>query len=424
MVRFYFLYDGDDLQSEKNIISYQVIKPLTQIVEKKGYQIEFKEFFLNLHDDGYDTKFDRQWLKSVCEDESNESTPHFVLLVGDRCGFDSQSNINEFKMLNFVDYIKQINEMAHLTILISKTDYPKNQHELNNEYKSMLSLCFVQNSFTYSRTNNPRYLYQDKENARAQLSFGSNLLQYLFNSIDFLVSDVTYKIDNLYDTQSVEKYVESKSKKDEFTSSLNKFSPKECDYALSNAILLESFIFEHRKNLKYFIEMSGYTYRHWRGSYTHFKNTNPELCVPIFENIGRFICENLENEKIKRLLYHSTFFACMAIEFAYSTSQKEIAEKIIYLGYDRYFELETLYIMKKYDEELFYKEIKEIKKICFRRNVYRYFKGYFPPGYEVFGQEFCSEFLTLAKQMIKEIKASPDDDPRKNDAHVVPDWAE
>ena len=76
--------------------------------------------------------------------------------------------------------------------------------------------------------------------------------------------------------------------------------------------------------------------------------------------------------------------------------------------------------MKKHNEKLFYEEINKVKKICFKRILDQIQQYTYLHIYE---KEFIIEIYQLAKQKIKEIKNAPDNDPRKNDTHIIPDWA-
>ena len=140
----------------------------------------------------------------------------------------------------------------------------------------------------------------------------------------------------------------------------------------------------------------------------------------MLNNIGKFLCKNIDNINVQRFIFNSVLFQSIAIDYAYSKGQNELAEKIVYLAYDRYFEIETFYFLKKHNEKLFYEEINKVKKICFKRildkiNHYGYTS--------IYGKEFMIEISRLAKQKIKEIENAPDSDPRKNDEHIIPDWA-
>lgn len=234
----------------------------------------------------------------------------------------------------------------------------------------------------------------------------------------------SFKLDCLFNEEERKEYEKLKLEKYKKVNNADFSIYNYYDRALLSCINFEIFIFEKEKRLENYIKNLDNEYRHWRKAYTYLKVKEKEICVPMFENIGKFICGNFDNIAIQKFLYQSTFYKCMAIEYAYSIGQNELAEKIIYLGYDRYFEFETLYLMKKHNEKLFYEEIKKLKKICFRRNLYEYYKGCSSYNtYKFYGKEFSEEFYKLAKQMIKEIENSPDTDPRKNDEHIIPDWA-
>lgn len=214
-----------------------------------------------------------------------------------------------------------------------------------------------------------------------------------------------FKFEEIYDLNEKLLYNENKITKETELKKLKKDKYLYHNYSAINLIEFEKGIFEDHDFLNDYIEESGKKFRHWLSTYTYLKNTNHGFYENIFKNVGKFICENFSNEKIQKFIYHSTFYKCIAIEYAYSTGQNKLAKQIIYLGYDRYFELETFYLMKKYDEKLFYQEIKEVKKICLKRILKNHFKGI--PVYSVeklYGNEFAYEFYKLAKQTIKKLK--------------------
>lgn len=428
MVRYYVLYDGDDLETEREKILNEVINPIKNKVEKSGKTFEFRESFLDLQDNEKNTEFDRMWLYNVCNDENNDCKPHFILVVGDKCGFVKDSNNNKFKMLNFVDYIQKIKETANLTILVSNTVSKSNLlnevHETNQDYKMMFFLYFLENTIIYKRAFNKNY--KNEINKSLEKDFEINLYEKSMNYLkDVIKDDYSLNLEFVFNEEDRKKYEETKKEKLEMMNKIHFLqSYNYYNFVLSSAIYFEKLIFENENSAKLYIEKSNKEFRHWRKAFSKLKVEEKEICESTFKNIGKFICKNFDKIEIQKFLYHSTFFKCIAIDYAYSTGENELAEKIIYLGYDRYFEFETLYLMKKYNEKLFYEEIKKLKKICFKRNLYEYYKGYSSwETYKLYGNEFSEEFYKLAKQMIKKIENAPDDDPRKNEEHIIPDWA-
>ena len=200
-------------------------------------------------------------------------------------------------------------------------------------------------------------------------------------------------------------------------------------YFLPHLASLKLFAKSVDKNKEYAKDYIKATYeflpKHWCEIFTYLKKEKSEQCQKLFTTVGKFICERFDELSIRRFVYNSNFYKCIAMDYAYSTGQKELARKILYLGYDRYFEIDTLYLLKQHDEELFYEEIKKLKRICLKRNIHK-INDKMPRFYcsaKLFGYEFCKEFRALAKDALTQIELSPLDDPRRIDEHHVPDWA-
>ena len=135
--------------------------------------------------------------------------------------------------------------------------------------------------------------------------------------------------------------------------------------------------------------------------------------------------KNIDNLDVQRLVYHSHFFEVIAIDYAYSIGKNDIAERLIYLGYDRYFELDTFFLMRKYNKQLYLDEIKKVKKICLKRGLFKINdQRLYPCMTDVYGDVFCNEFIRLAKEALADIENSPDTDPRKIEERNIPDWAQ
>ena len=142
--------------------------------------------------------------------------------------------------------------------------------------------------------------------------------------------------------------------------------------------------------------------------------------------IGKYLCENIDELEVKRILYHSIFYESLALEYAYKSHRKDIAEKIVYNGYDHYLELGTLYILRHYDRAFYHSIINDLKRICLSRGIdqtvencyigHRYIRN-------MYGDIFCDEFVKLAKKALENLKCAEKDDPRLHDKRKTPNWA-
>lgn len=420
MVKYYVLYDGDDLEKERIIITNDVINPIKKKVEQHGYSFHFEEMFLNMHDDTKKLELNRAWINETCNDENNDCKNNFILVLGDKCCINRNSNPNTFKMLNFVDCIQEIDKKANLTILISNTekkDVDEKQFENNFEYKYILfGVHFRKNVIEYKKTLKDSY----HGDVAIERKLKYKLYDKLMDSLDELLKEeITFDVD-IFDDNDKKFYEEKKLIKEAEILDNHPYFKMYEDVALERIVVFEKYLFENPKLLKRYMDRAKYAHIHMTDMNTWLRQNKKELCEPILNNIGKFLCKNIDNIDIRRFIFSSILFQSIAIEYAYSIGQNDLAEKIIYLGYDRYFEIETFYFLKKHNEKLFYEEINKVKKICFKRildkiNYYSYSR--------IYGEEFMMEISQLAKQKIKEIKNAPDDDPRKNDEHIIPDWA-
>ena len=322
-------------------------------------------------------------------------------------------------MLNFVDCIQKINKKANLTILISNTekkDVDEKQFEKNFEYKYILfGVHFRKNIIAYKKTLKD---YYGRVAVERKLKY--KLYDKLMDSLDKLLKEkITFDVD-IFDDNDKKFYEEKKLIKEAEIADKHPYFKMYEDVALEKIVIFEKYLFENPKLLKRYMDSAKYAHIHMTDMNMWLRQNKKELCEPILNNIGKFLCKNIDNIDIRRFIFNSILFQSIAVEYAYSIGQNDLAEKIIYLGYDRYFEIETFYFLKKHNEKLFYEEINKVKKICFKRILDRIQQYTYMDIYE---KEFIIEIYQLAKQKIKEIKNAPDDDPRKNDEHIIPDWA-
>lgn len=420
MIKYYVLYDGNDLEKERQIITNCVINPIKEKVEKHGYSFYFEEMFLNMHDDTKELELKQTWINDVCNDETNDCKSNFILVIGDQCGINRNSNANKFKMLNFVDCIDKIKKQANLTILISQTvnkhESIQQKHETNSDYKSVFYFGMTENVIDYKRE--PKTFYYEVN--IVERTFAEKLYNKLMDSLDEIIKeDINLDLD-VFDSNDLQIYNSTKGLKEKEIKKHNSIWAHYEELALENVVAFEKYLFENPKSLKRYMDRAKYANLHMTDMNTWLRKNKKELCEPMLNNIGKFLCKNIDNINVQRFIFNSVLFQSIAIDYAYSKGQNELAEKIVYLAYDRYFEIETFYFLKKHNEKLFYEEINKVKKICFKRildkiNHYGYTS--------IYGKEFMIEISRLAKQKIKEIENAPDSDPRKNDEHIIPDWA-
>ena len=80
--------------------------------------------------------------------------------------------------------------------------------------------------------------------------------------------------------------------------------------------------------------------------------------------IGRWLCENFENEKVKRTLIKNNILELAAMQYAYSKLQYSLAEDIILNGYRNYLELPAMYLIRKYDRKRFEFYLEDVSSEC------------------------------------------------------------
>lgn len=167
--------------------------------------------------------------------------------------------------------------------------------------------------------------------------------------------------------------------------------------------------------------------KHWYNIYQELVIANYPKVNKNIEIIGKFLCENIDTLAIKRIMYHSAFYESVALEYAYKNHRKDLAEKIIYNGYDHYLELETLYILRRYDRSFYYRIIGDLKLICLNKCIKESSRNYYA-GYRyirnTYGDIFCDELHKLAKNALENIKLAEKTDPRLRDKKKAPIWAQ
>ncbi len=178
---------------------------------------------------------------------------------------------------------------------------------------------------------------------------------------------------------------------------------------------------------KYLDFVSGKEHKHWYNIYQELVLSNHKQIKKDMKVIGKYLCENIDELEVKRILYHSIFYESLALEYAYESHRKDIAEKIVYNGYDHYLELGTLYILRHYDRAFYYSIINDLKRICLIRGIEQTVENYYI-GHRyirnMYGDIFCDEFVKLAKKSLENLKCAEKADSRLYDKRKTPDWAE
>lgn len=173
---------------------------------------------------------------------------------------------------------------------------------------------------------------------------------------------------------------------------------------------------------KYLDFVSGKEHKHWYNIYQELVLSNHKQVKKDMTVIGKYLCENTDELEIKRVLYHSIFYESLALEYAYKDHRKDIAEKIVYNGYDHYLELGTLYILRHYDRAFYHSVISDVKRICLIRGIKQTVGNCYIRN--MYGDTFCDEFVKLAKKSLENLKCAEKDDPRLYDKRKTPNWAE
>ncbi len=159
----------------------------------------------------------------------------------------------------------------------------------------------------------------------------------------------------------------------------------------------------------------------WYNYFTYFQNEG-KLEKPFFE-IGRFLCNRLNTNEVQEFLYTNNFFKMVALDWAYSNLSKEKANEIIKLCYDHYLEIESLYLIYKYDCSNLLKEVLKLKVICLKRNLKILEEGRdysIPyPLKDVYGEEFCSYIKDMMEFALSQIDQTDENDYRNHEEKKV-----
>lgn len=139
--------------------------------------------------------------------------------------------------------------------------------------------------------------------------------------------------------------------------------------------------------------------------------------------VGAYLCKTFASLSTKRLLYYSNFYECLALDHAYQHQLTALAENIIQNGYDRYLELSTLYLIRRYAPECFGKEIDKLKRICLHHRIEDIGKKDWMGCRKLYGDFFCNEVVEKAAEALRSIDKTDTLDPRNHAAKNIPKWA-
>ena len=168
------------------------------------------------------------------------------------------------------------------------------------------------------------------------------------------------------------------------------------------------------------ISITGRRPWHWYDVYVTLFLHNHNVINRDIDIIGQYLCENIDEIAIKRIVYHNVFYEAVALEAAYKRHRKDIVKKIIYSGYDHYLEADTLYLLRRYDKTFYYQIMDDLKRVCYIRTG-----NNIKARRHIYGDVFCNEFNELAKKALEKLQHASTGDPRLNDKkRKDPDWAE
>ena len=177
---------------------------------------------------------------------------------------------------------------------------------------------------------------------------------------------------------------------------------------------------------KYLSSVRGKEGMHCYNVYREIIKQNTQQAVEKINTVGEYLCQTVDSLATKRILYHSIFYESAALEYAYKNGLYDAADKILGCGYDHYRELDTLHLVFRYEKDRFNREEKDLKKLCLERGIALTGENYF---YEhryirnLYGDDFCDEFVGAAEHALADLKNAAPDDPRLRNNRSTPDWA-
>ena len=190
-------------------------------------------------------------------------------------------------------------------------------------------------------------------------------------------------------------------------------------------IRMFSYAIEHGEEFqkKYISSLYGNEPKHYCVYYWEILNFDIPEVNEQMEVVAEYLCKTFDSLCTRRLLYYSNFYECLAMDHAYRRRLASVAENIVLNGYDRYLELSTLYLIRRYAPESFIKEIAKLKRICLHHLIKDIKKNYWMGCRTLYGDFFCNEVVEKATEALRSIDKTDILDPRNHAAKNIPKWA-
>jgi len=165
-------------------------------------------------------------------------------------------------------------------------------------------------------------------------------------------------------------------------------------------------------------------FMHWYNAYTEMRKMREPSVLNDMVTIAEYIIANFNDIRVRRLVYNSNFYECLALDHAFGLSDKETSESIVRNGYDHFLEIETLYIIRKFSRRQYDAELLRLKVICLKHidiNAMknRYMRDFY---HELYGDIFCDELSKKVKEQMKNIDTSDMSDVRNRAKRLIPEW--
>ena len=178
------------------------------------------------------------------------------------------------------------------------------------------------------------------------------------------------------------------------------------DSNLSNALLMSASYFwdvtkgkeeEKEKRIHFFRNLLKEKYYRLPGQGTWYYTTfvsEYDKYADLLNPIGHYLCQNLEDLEILKLLESSDLFETLTLEYAYKNNRVEDAHKIIANGYLNYLELPMLITIFRYDRKKYNQLFPDLRAACIK-NLERSIKHF---------QKWIGSYAELILKDCKELK--------------------
>lgn len=138
------------------------------------------------------------------------------------------------------------------------------------------------------------------------------------------------------------------------------------EQALGDMYLLE-FVLRNNRLDEYLTYPLSNEYKHWFSAYKEMKDLAIDDINSASNSLAGMLLKYFDDERIQNIIYNSIFYECLLLEFAYQNNNNDKTHQVVELGYDRYLEIDTIYLLYKYDKERFNQVFDELKVICLER---------------------------------------------------------